>query len=160
MDNAEMSSSQKSREPDLVFLNRAGRKFDLQMLPGKALHRGAAFGDFNRDGRVDAVVTRLNEPPLVVWHSTEGGNWIELPLVGRKNNRDGIGAVVHIATNTGEQWNGVTASTDYADSSYRVVHFGLGDATLVGSVEIRWPSGIVHKLSAVPANQILTIQEP
>ena len=160
MDNAEMSSSRKTRQPDLVFLNRGGRKFDLQMLPGDALHRGAAFGDFDRDGRIDAVVTRLNEPPLVLWNTSERRTWIELRLTGSRSNRDGIGVVVHIATNAGEQWNTVTTSTGYGASSDRVVHFGLGDATLVNRIEVRWPSGSIQKLSAVPANQILTIQEP
>lgn len=88
------------------------------------------------------------------------GNWIELRLIGGRSNRDGIGAVVHIATTAGQQWNRVTTSTGYGASSDRVVHFGLGDATIVNNVEIRWPSVIVQRLSAVPANQILTVQEP
>ena len=160
MDNAEMSSSRKSRQPDLIFLNRGGRKFDLQSLPGEALHRGAAFGDFDHDGRVDAVVTRLNEPPLVLRNVTEGGNWVEFALLGRKSNREGIGATIHIATSAGQQWNRVTTSTGYGGSSDRIVHFGLGAATLVSNVEIRWPSGVIQNLSAVAANQILTVQEP
>ena len=160
MENAEMSSSRKSRQPDLIFLNRGGRKFDLQMLPGEALHRGAAFGDFDRDGRIDAVVTRLNEPPLVLWNLNESGNWIEFRLIGSRSNRDGIGAAVHITATAGQQWNRVTTSTGYGASSDRIAHFGLGDATIVSNVEIRWPSGKIQRLSAVPANQILTVQEP
>jgi tetratricopeptide (TPR) repeat protein len=160
MDNAQMSSSRKSREPDLVFLNHGGRKFDLQMLAGEALHRGAAFGDFDRDGRVDVVVTRLNESPLVLWNRTEGGNWIDFRLIGHRSNRDGIGAMIHIATSADQQWNRVTTSTGYGASSDRVAHFGLGDATIVSNVEILWPSGILQRLSAVSANQLLTIHEP
>ena len=160
MDNAEMSSSRRSRQPDLIFLNRIGRKFDLQTLPGEALHRGAAFGDFDRDGRIDAVVTRLNEPPLVLRNVTQGGNWLEFALLGRKSNREGIGAMIHITANAGQQWNRVTTSTGYGGSSDRIVHFGLGAATLVSNVEIRWPSGVIQNLSAVAANQILTVQEP
>ncbi len=160
MDNEEMSSSRKSRQPDLVFLNRGGRRFDLQMLPGEALHRGAAFGDFNRDGRIDAVVTRLNEAPVILWNVTEGGNWIELRLIGTRSNRDGIGAAIHITTGAGQQWNRVTTSTGYAASSDRVAHFGLGGATRIDTMEIRWPSGAIQKMAGVSANQILTIREP
>jgi len=50
MDNAELTSSRKSRQPNLVLVNNGG-KFETVTLPGEALHRGAAFGDFDRDGR-------------------------------------------------------------------------------------------------------------
>ncbi|MDQ2899858.1 MAG: FG-GAP-like repeat-containing protein, partial [Acidobacteriota bacterium] len=124
MDNAELSSSRKSRQPNVVFTNRAGR-FDAKLLAGEALHRGAAFGDFDRDGRVDAVVTRLNEQPLVLRNVSAAGNWIDFRLIGHKSNRDGIGAWLHVTSESGEQWNRVTTSVGYGCSSDRVVHFGL-----------------------------------
>jgi tetratricopeptide (TPR) repeat protein len=159
MDNAELSSNRKTRQPNLVFLNRGGAKFDLQMLPGEALHRGAAFGDFDRDGRIDVVVTRLNEPPLVLRNTTNGGNWIEFRLVGHRSNRDAIGAAIHITTKAGEQWNRVTTSVGYSGSSDRVVHFGLGRESVVKSVEIRWPSSAIQKLSDVAANRLVRVDE-
>jgi enediyne biosynthesis protein E4 len=159
MDNAELSSNRKTRQPNLVFLNRGGAKFDLQLLPDEALHRGAAFGDFDRDGRVDVVVTRLNEAPLVLRNTTNGGNWIDFRLVGHRSNRDAIGAAIHITTSAGEQWNRVTTSVGYGGSSDRVVHFGLGAESVVKAVEVRWPSSAVQKLSGVAANRLVTIDE-
>jgi hypothetical protein len=105
LDNAELDSGRKSRQPNLVFRNQGNGTFAVEPLAGEAFHRGAAFGDFNRDGKVDVVVTRLNEkPPLLENVSPTTGHWIARRLVGTRSNRDGIGAMVHTPTAAGEQW--------------------------------------------------------
>jgi Tfp pilus assembly protein PilF len=160
-DNAELTSSRKSRQPNLLFLNRGQGGFELQLLPGEALHRGAAFGDFDRDGRIDVVVTRLNEAPVVLRNTTpEAGHWIMLRLAGVRSNRDGIGARVRLVTPSGEQWNRVTTSAGYAGSSDRLVHFGLGKNARAAALEIEWPSGVRQSLHGVPAGRYLTVEEP
>jgi Tfp pilus assembly protein PilF len=160
IDNAEAISSRQSRQPNLLFLNRGGGKFNLQLLPGDAFHRGTAFGDFDRDGRMDAVVTRLNESPVVLRNVTRSaGHWLALRLVGARSNRDGIGARVHVMAASGEQWNRVTTSVGYAGSSDRTVHFGLGPDTSVTEIEIEWPSGLRQTLRDVAADRFLTIEE-
>jgi hypothetical protein len=132
----------------------------VEPLAGDAFHRGAAFGDFNRDGKIDVVVTRLNEKPLLLENVSPGaGHWIELRLVGSRSNRDGIGAMVHIVTAAGEQWNRVTTAVGYASASDRIVHFGLGRQTLIRAIEIAWPSGVRQRLTNVTADQYLTIRE-
>jgi enediyne biosynthesis protein E4 len=93
MDNEELTSNRKSRQPNVVFLNQGDGRFRMQLLPGEAMHRGAAFGDFDRDGRIDAVVTRLNEKPIVLRNVSEGGgHWIALRLDGTRSNRWNRGA--------------------------------------------------------------------
>lgn len=131
----------------------------MQELSGPAFHRGAAFGDFNRDGRMDVVVTRLNEAPLVLTNTTPGGHWLALRLEGTRSNRDGIGAEVHLESESGGQWNRVTTSVGYGGSSDKMVHFGLGPDTRVKSLKIRWPSGTTQVLADVVADQILTVRE-
>jgi hypothetical protein len=134
--------------------------FDAQTLAGEALHRGAAFGDFDRDGRVDIAVTRLNEAPLVLYNRTRGeGHWIGLHLIGKRSNRDAIGAKIHVTTPRGEQWNRVTTSVGYAGSSDRTVHFGLGDEAKITSIEIEWPSGIQQVLRDVRVDRYVTVEE-
>lgn len=160
-DNAELNTSRKSRQPNTVFLNRGNGTFQTQILPGEAFHRGAAFGDFDRAGRIDAVVTRLNESPIVLHNVTaDAGHWIVLQLRGTRSNRDGIGARVHIVTGTGEQWNRLTTSIGYAGSSQPMVHFGLGGATRIRRVEIEWPSGMRQTLVDVAADRYLVVTEP
>jgi hypothetical protein len=102
----------------------------------------------------------LNEKPLLLENVSPGaGHWIELRLVGSRSNRDGIGAMVHIVTAAGEQWNRVTTAVGYASASDRIVHFGLGRQTLIRAIEIAWPSGVRQRLTNVTADQYLTIRE-
>jgi tetratricopeptide (TPR) repeat protein len=159
-DNVELTSSLESRQPNAVFVNRGDGAFELCEVPGKALHRGAAFGDFNRDGRIDVVVTRLGDAPLVLMNTTSTRNhWLEVRLHGRRSNRDGIGARIRAVTEAGSQWNHVTTSVGYAGSSEPVVHFGLGRNALVRELDIRWPSGAQQRLRDVAADQRLDIEE-
>jgi hypothetical protein len=108
--------------------------------PARA-HRGAAFGDFDDDGRQDVVVTALQEPAELWWNtSPEAGHWLRLRLIGTKSNRDGIGAVVTITSGADARWrqqvNHQTTAVGYASSSCAPLHFGTGAATTIDRVEI------------------------
>jgi hypothetical protein len=161
MDNIELTTSRHSRQPNSIFLNKGDGTFDLAVLGSEALHRGAAFGDLDRDGRLDVVVTRLNDSPLVLRNvSAATGHWIALDLKGTRSNRDAIGARVHIVTAQGEQWNRVTTAVGYASSSERTVHFGLGAAQRIDRLEVDWPSGTKQVLEGLPVDRYLSIVEP
>lgn len=124
------------------------------------LHRGAAFGDFNNDGRVDIVVTAINDRPQLLMNTTANGNhWILLKLVGVKDNRDGLGTRVKITTSEGVQFNQATTAVGYNSSSDKRVHFGLGKATVVDKIELWWPTGVKQVLTHVKADQVLTVVE-
>jgi hypothetical protein len=120
-------------------------------------HRGAAFADFDGDGRIDAVVSSLAEP-TELWRNVSpgAGHWIILRLRGTKSNRDGIGASIRI----GNQYNEMTTALGYASSADWGVHFGVGNVSMVSKIEIRWPSGTVQTLNDVKADQILRVTEP
>jgi hypothetical protein len=159
MDNAELSSGRQSMQPNLLLTN--GRtSFSGRTIADAALHRGLAWGDFDRDGRVDLVVTRLNQPAQLLWNrTTAAGNWIELDLRGTKSNRDAIGAWVEVETADGKQWDRVAGSSGYGCSSSRRLHFGIGSATRATRVSVRWPAGSITELQDVPAGQIREIRE-
>jgi len=74
---------------------------------------------------------RSYKKTLVLEVSLGAGHWIGLRLVGTRSNRDGIGAMVHVATAAGEQWNRVTTAVGYASASDPIMHFGLERETLV-----------------------------
>ncbi len=120
---------------DRVFRNRGNLSFeDVSSKAGPSFqvpapHRGAAFGDLNNDGKIDAVVIVLNGSPEI-WmnHSNDHNHWIILSLVGVKSNRDGLGTKVKITTNLGSQYNEATTAVSYNSSSDKRVHFGLGSA--------------------------------
>ena len=166
VDNISVMTMRKPEEPNTVFRNLGNRKFsDVSAGAGPAFgralpHRGVAFGDLDNDGRVDAVVSVLQENAQYFHNISRNGNhWILLKLVGVKSNRMGLGAQVRIATEAGLQYNHATTSTGYACSSDPRVHFGLGASKVVKEIAITWPSGIHQTLRDVPADQILTVIE-
>jgi len=147
-------------QSNIVLVQRADGTFDAASVGPPAFHRGAAFGDLDNDGRVDVVVARIEDKPLVLRNvSGTGSHWLGLKLAGKRSNRDGIGAVVHVRTAAGEQWNHATQAVGYAASSDVRVHFGLGAETRA-TVEIRWPSGATQRLEDVQADRYLTVREP
>jgi hypothetical protein len=147
------------RESDSVFVNEGGKFREVSADAGLNLakaHRGAAFADFDGDGRVDAVVSALGEP-AELWRnvSPDAGHWIILRLQGTRDNRDGIGARIRI----GNQMNEMTTAVGYASSIDWGVHFGLGKLTRIPKIEIRWPTGGLQTMSDVPADQVLTVKQ-
>ena len=119
--------------------------------------RGAAFGDMNNDGWMDAIVTRLGGSPLEFENRASGAgksHWLGIQLEGVKSNRDGYGARVDVNGQT----RFATASGSYLSSNDPRLHFGLGDKTSV-TIEIRWPSGTHQKLPVTAVDRYITVKE-
>ena len=160
------SPNLRYREPMLLARNMGKEFQDVTASAGAALGepyvwRGLATGDLDNDGRLDAVVTANDGPVRVLHNETANANhWILLKLTGHKSNRDAIGAAVSITTASGAQYATVTTASSYLSSGDKRVHFGLGKASVVESIEIRWPSGIVQSLKDVAADRVVQIDEP
>ena len=92
---------------------------------------------------MDLVVTSLDEIPRILLNSGGNGNhWLLVNTIGRRSNRDGIGAALKLTTASGRTlYNHVTTSVGFMSSSDKRVHFGLGPATRVDRLEVRWPNG-------------------
>lgn len=166
LDNAEAIVHRPFVLPNLLFRNKGNLTFeDVSAGAGAgflmpAAHRGAAFGDFNNDGKVDIVVNVLNGAPELLMNRSDNHNhWIILKLVGVRSNRDGLGTKVKISTSRGDQYNEATTAVGYNSSSDKRVYFGLSDATTIDRIELTWPSGVRQLLTNVKADQILTITE-
>jgi hypothetical protein len=166
LDNSVEVEHRPYRLPDRIFRNVGGFKLeDVSSGAGAdmgvaAAHRGAAFGDLNNDGRVDAVVTVLNGSPEILMNRTRSGHhWILLNLVGVKDNRDGLGTKVKITTAHGSQYNEATTAVSYNSASDKRVHFGLGEDAVIERIELSWPSGVEQVIRNVKADQVLTIRE-
>ena len=166
-DNIELYNEQTYRQPNSLLVNLGNGNFrDVTASVGaefqaKRAHRGAAFADFDNDGRMDVVTTSLNEP-AELWRNESAGenHWLKLKLLGSRSNRDGIGAKIKLVmADDKTQFNHLTTSLGYASSSSRIVHFGLGRERVVKLIEIRWPSGVIQTLRDVKANQLLEVKE-
>ena len=154
-------------QPLLLLHNDHGKKFeDVSAKSGEVFQhkwaaRGLAVGDIDNDGALDVVVTTNNGPAYVLRNESGSKNhWLTLSLVGRKSNRDGIGAEIKVVSSSGlAQYATANTAGSYQSASDKRVHFGVGADEMLKLVEIRWPSGIVQRLENVKTNQILTVTE-
>ncbi len=159
-DRVELFEPAVYKEKNAVLLNTNGTFRDVSEEAGLSLvkaHRGAAFADFNGDGRIDAVVSALGDP-AELWENVSpgAGHWIMLQLKGTQSNRDGLGAQIRI----GNQYAEMTTALGYASSADWGVHFGTGNVAVIPQIDIRWPSGVKQILTNVPADRTLAITEP
>ena len=126
----------------------------------KHVGRGLAAGDLDNDGKMDIVISNMDDKPNVLFNQQPpANNWILVVLVGKKSNRSAIGARVSVETENGVQTGEVSAGGSYLSCSDPRVHFGLANVKEIRRLKVRWPSGVNTVLSNVRVNQILKIEE-
>jgi hypothetical protein len=154
------------REPKILYRNLGNGRFDdVSAKAGPAITaenigRGCAFGDFDNDGDVDIIVNNLDGAPTLL--RNDGGsrnNWILIKCVGTRSNRSAIGTRVKITAAGRDQIREVMSGSGYYSQNDLRLHFGLGRATTVERVELRWPSGAKETVRDLAVNQLFVIQE-
>jgi PKD repeat protein len=131
-------------------------------IPSVSVLSGASFGDYDDDGFLDMLIGGRATPP--VYHNNGNSNhWIEITCVGTISNRSAIGARVRVKATIGGksfwQMREITGTQGLRGTDDLRVHFGLGDATTVDSLAIRWPSGTQMVGTGISANQQLAMTE-
>jgi hypothetical protein len=128
----------------------------------QAMHlgRGLAAGDLDHDGRLDVLVVAQNEP-LVYLHNetTRGGHFLTIELEGTRSNRDSVGARVTLLCDGRRRMALRLGGGSYLSAADPRLHFGLGDAKHVQSVEVRWPSGRVDRFGSLRADTAYHLRE-
>jgi hypothetical protein len=151
----------------LLFHNLKNGKFELMpAVEGTGLAvvtvaRGAAFGDLFNDGKIDVVVNTVDHAPLLLRNvNPDRHHWVELKLIGGlKSPRDAVGATVYLTSGGIRQRGDVLSGGSYLSSNDFRVHFGLGDSTVIDTVEIHWPSGAVEPVKLSAVDRIFTVEE-
>jgi hypothetical protein len=106
------------------------------------------------------VVVHHHAPSVVLWNETERrGNSLILRLHGARANRDAIGAQVRVRCEGKTLVRTLDGGGGYVSSSAPAIHFGVGSARQVDSVEVRWPSGVVASRTNVPVNTVFDWDE-
>jgi hypothetical protein len=132
-----------------------GPLFDRRVL-GRAL----ATVDFNRDGRVDFVVSCIGSPVILAENQTTNvGRWLDIRLHARNSARDAIGAVVNVRCAAVSHRQQLLSGDGYQTTNERRLHFGLGTAEQVDEIQIVWPSGGRSRLTRLPADGQLNVVE-
>ncbi len=160
MGTKSLSGYQKKR----LFHNERGQAFTDQA-PKYGVDsirdgRGIATADFDNDGRVDLFVANANGQPFLYRNTMpNAGHWAEFALRGVKSNSFGVGAQVRVTAGGRTQLRFVDGGNGFAGQSSMRLHFGLGAATAIEKVEVRWPSGEKQTLTGVPIDKLTKIVE-
>lgn len=135
------------QSPHLFLNNGKGVFRDAAREAGAAFSqprvaRGAAYGDFDRDGDQDVLMTTNGGRAFLFRNDLQNGNRsIRIHLEGRKSNRDAIGAVVRVTDASGTQMQTVKSGSSYLSSSEKTLTFGMGKRTQADRITVEWPSG-------------------
>ena len=124
--------------------------------------RSSAIFDIDGDGDLDIVTNEFNDGPMVLVSNLTDRkpiHWISVVLRGTKSNRDGLGAVVRLKTGTQTYVKVHDGATGYLSHGVQPLYFGLGDASTVSSIDVRWPSGKTQTISEPPINEVLEVTE-
>jgi hypothetical protein len=164
MDNVQASASYA--EPMLLHRNLRDGTFEevskaggLADMPLRS-RRGAAFGDIANNGNVDIVVLNVGEPPSLLLNTNKIANHrVLFRLQGTKSNRAAIGARVTIHAGGMTQFDEVRGGGSYLSQNDLRLHFGLGSAMKIDSLEVRWPTGKTESFKDVAADKIYAITE-
>src|SRR5712671_5331564 len=163
------------QEPKILYHNNGNGTFsDISAqagpgIPAVSSARGLAVGDLWNDGRMSAVVSNMNAPPMLLVNDVRNGNhWIALRTIGTsfssesggsKSNRDGIGAKIVVKVGTRTLVDEVRSGSSYVSNSDIRVHFGLGTAAKIDWVQVRWPSGLTERFENLPVDSIHALKE-
>ena len=161
-----LPSAHGFRQPKFLHLNQKDGTFcDASDQAGPALlenrvSRGLAAGDLFNDGNVDVVIEDLEGSPMILRNrGIANRHWISFELAGTNSNRLAIGARLKIVAGGMTQTEEIRSGGSYLSQSDFRVHFGLGSATKVESIEIRWPSGATEILNNLAADTFYSVLE-
>jgi len=122
--------------------------------------RGLAFADIEGDGDLDLLFMSSGDRPELLRNDGHSGNALRVLLVGRRANRDGVGAVLTFDLG-GEQYitTEVRAGSSYASQNERIVHVSLGAETKVRGVTVQWPGSGKEVIGSLEAGELIVLVE-
>jgi hypothetical protein len=152
-------------QPTILYQNLGNGKFkDVSAFAGPGFQtprpaRGLAVGDLDGDGRPDIILVNMNSTPSLLKKTGGANHYVNVSLAGTKSNRSAIGARVTVHAGSRKMIDEVMSGGSYYSQNAFTLHFGLGEASRVSDIEIRWPSGIKQNTGPVTADQTIQVVE-
>ena len=152
------------RQPNQLFRNAGGGRFapvsaGLELTQAK-VSRGTSFGDYDDDGDIDLFVVELNDAPTLLRNDGgNAGNYLVVQIVGREDNRAGVGARIALQAAGKHQWRTVNGAASYLSHSDLRVHFGLGATQAIDRIDIIYPNGSTYAVEDAPVNKLLIVRQ-
>jgi hypothetical protein len=154
------------REPRILYHNKGNGTFeDISATAGPGITtaasgRGLAIGDLWNDGRISAVISNMSAPvSLLVNQIRSTNHWIAFKTIGTNSNHDSVGAKIRVKAGDRILVDEVRSGSSYDSNNDMRVHFGLGAAGKPDWVEVRWPSGLTERFTAIHGDSINTLKE-
>ena len=151
--------------PNYIFENQGKLRFQNQwgkwLKKENSISNGAVYADLDNDGDLDLVVNNLNQTAYILENQSEQeiqkNNYLKIQLQGIKQNSSAIGAKIQISAGGNLHTHFQSTVRGYLSSVEDIVHFGLGKAKTVDSLEVKWQNGKVSFLKNIEANQTLEV---
>ena len=164
LDPAALEKMPGGKATNLMFKGHEDLKFTDQSaewgFTDETLSNGAAYADFDNDGDLDVVINNINAPASLYENNSEKKEaYLKIQLKGEGKNTFGYGSKLVLKNKAGIQLNYVTATRGFQSASVAPVHFGVGENSIIDTVQVIWPDGKVQTLTNIPANQQLILFE-
>ena len=160
---ANVNGDYRPDQPNALFHNRGAGKFrDVSAITGTdhtGVARGLAVADYDGDGFLDLLVANIDQPPVLLRNSGNDNHWLAVQLVGKRSNRDGVGARLALTAGGRRQVREIHSGTSFLSQHSLVAHFGLGRLDRADELQIRWPSGVVQTLTNLVVDRKITVTE-
>jgi len=158
----DFDASQSYAQPLQVFRNQSGRFAEVSLAAGaiasqRAVGRGVAFGDYNRDGRVDALVCDLEGPAILLENRSDSGHWLGVRLADSGANRHGLGALVRAPVGGVELVREVRTNGGVLAAHEPAAWFGLGAQSGQIRLKVEWPDGRTTSATVPGPDRIVTL---
>lgn len=162
-----LKRQQRFHQESQLFRNLHNGSFEevgLQYIGGpfakRILGRGASYGDFNNDGNIDLLLANNNGYPILMQCvRTNGNHYLRVKLQGTKSNRNGFGAMMYAKVGAMKMVEMMKSGSSYQSSDESVVTFGLGSATQIDELVIKWNCGTVDTLRNVAGDRMIRVVE-
>ena len=160
----DVGCSNSLEQPDTFLLNDEGiflNKTEYAGLGNTLPTRSVITADLNRDGFMDIIVGSTWGHARLYMNGCDDSPWLEVRLVGNQSNRDGVGAKVTVEADGITQVREIEAgSQGLWGSNEPIAHFGLGGATVIDKLTVRWPSGAIQEFEDIEPRQYVVVGEP